>query len=91
MKGEILPLSLSERGKKGGQKTLEEHGTQRPRPVRCRFGVKKHMQIIGRAGYESTLERHYAGDAKAMHSHLLKLRHAPKTWCERSQCWRRAA
>jgi hypothetical protein len=78
MKGRILPLSPSERGKKGGQKTLEEHGTQ-------------HMQIIGRAGFESTLERHYAGDAKAMHSHLLKLRHAPKTWCERSQCWRRAA
>jgi hypothetical protein len=78
MKGGILPLSLSERGKKGGQKTLEEHGIQ-------------HMQIIGRAGYESTLERHYAGDAKAMHSHLLKLRHAPKTWCERSRCWKRAA
>ena len=75
MKGGILPLSLSERGKKGGQKTLEEHGNQ-------------HMRIIGRAGYESTLERHYAGDAKAMHSHLLKLRHAPRTWCERSRCWK---
>jgi hypothetical protein len=78
MKEGILPLSFSERGRKGGQKTLEEHGVQ-------------HMQIIGRAGYESTLERCYAGDAKAMHSHLLKLRHTPKMWCERSRCWRRAA
>ncbi len=78
MNGGVIPLTPSERGRKGGQKTLEEHGLQ-------------HMQIIGRAGYESTLERRYSGDAKAMHSHLLKLRHAPRTWCERSQCWRRAA
>jgi hypothetical protein len=78
MKGGILPLSPSERGKKGGQKTLGKHGAQ-------------HMRIIGRAGYESTLERHYAGDASLMHAHLLKLRHAPKTWCERSRYWRRAA
>ena len=86
MNGGVIPLTPSERGRKGGQKTLEEYGTQ-------------HMQIIGRAGYESTLERHYAGDAKAScnaredvtHSHLLKLRHAPRMWCERSQCWGRAA
>jgi hypothetical protein len=78
MGGGVIPLSLSERGRKGGQRTLEEHGTQ-------------HMRIIGRAGYEAVLERHYSGDASEMHAHLLRLRHAPKVWCERSQCWTRAA
>jgi hypothetical protein len=78
MSGGVIPLSLSERGRKGGQRTLEEHGTQ-------------HMRIIGRAGYEAVLERHYSGDAGGMHAHLLRLRYAPKVWCERSQCWTRAA
>ena len=76
MSGGVIPLSLSERGRKGGQRTLEEHGLQ-------------HMRIIGRAGYEATLERHYSGDASGMHAHLLRLRHVPKVWCERSQCWKR--
>jgi hypothetical protein len=91
MSGGVIPLTPSERGRKGGQRTLEEHGLQ-------------HMRIIGRAGYEAVLERsrpdrcrcgikkrHYSGDASGMHAHLLRLRHAPKTWCERSKCWRRAA
>jgi hypothetical protein len=76
MSGGVILLTLSERGRKGGQRTLEEHGLQ-------------HMRIIGRAGYEAVLERHYSGDASGMHAHLLRLRHAPKTWCERSQCWKR--
>jgi hypothetical protein len=76
MSGGVILLTPSERGRKGGQRTLEEYGTQ-------------HMRIIGRAGYEAVLERHYSGDASEMHAHLLRLRHAPKTWCERSQCWKR--
>ena len=69
---------MADRGRLGGLETLKRHGSF-------------HMRVIGRAGYEVTLERHFAGDAQAMHSHLLKLRHAPKVWCERSQCWKQAA
>ena len=55
------------------------------------LGVQATQSARGRAGYEAVLEKHFAGDAPAMHAHLMRARHAPKTWCDRSKCFVRTA
>ena len=71
-------LSPAKRGRLGGLAMFARHGNL-------------HMRIIGRAGYESTLERHFAGDARAHYEHLLRLRHAPQVLCPRNRCTVRKA
>ena len=56
-------MNQIDRGRQGGLATLARHG-------------QHHFSIIGRAGYEVTLERHFAGDARAMHEYLTRCRHA---------------
>jgi hypothetical protein len=47
-------------GRKGGQTTVQRHG-------------RAHMQRIGRAGFRATVQRHYAGDARAYLNRLIAL------------------
>lgn len=65
--------SRSERGRKGGQATLEKHGSH-------------HFSIIGTAGRQAVLEKHWNGDARAMHRFLSRCRWARRRYDERLGC-----
>jgi hypothetical protein len=74
----MKPMNHAQRGQLGGQRTLARHGHH-------------HFEVIGRLGYEVTLERHFAGDAKAMQTFLTRCRHTPTRYDARSRCRVRSA
>jgi hypothetical protein len=57
----------TERGQRGGRITLERYG-------------QAHFAAIGRAGYESRLERHHNGDPAALQRYLCACRWANKVY-----------
>jgi hypothetical protein len=71
-------LNHRERGRLGGQRTLQRHGHH-------------HFECIGRLGYEVTLERHFNSDPDAMQIFLNRCRHTATRYDARSRCRVRSA
>lgn len=68
-----MPRTAAERGKLGGQATYQRHGSM-------------HMEAIGRAGFETTVERYYGGDVQAymdaLRQRQAKGEHDPRLGCQ---------
>jgi hypothetical protein len=71
-------LTHTERGRLGGQRNLARHGHH-------------HFEVIGRPGYEITLERHFGNDPLAMQTFLNRCRHSTTRYDARSRCRVRTA
>ena len=68
----MKPLTPAERGRLGGQATVERHGLGHMRAIAARGGQAvverhgaEHMSAIGKAGFEATVERVFGGDREA--------------------------
>lgn len=67
-----MTLTAAERGSLGGKTTHQRHGSM-------------HMEAIGRAGFQTTVERYYGGDVQA-YMNALRSRQAGGEYDPRSQC-----
>jgi hypothetical protein len=55
----FTPENAATHGRKGGMTTVQRHG-------------RAHMQRIGKQGFQATVQRHYAGDARAYVNKLIE-------------------
>lgn len=68
-----MTLTAAQRGSLGGRATHQRHGSM-------------HMEAIGRAGFQATVERYYGGDVQAymnaLRSHQAKGEYDPRSRCQ---------